>query len=301
MINFNPEDPDGSYICALRIIYFILSISGLIFACILLFILTKKLKKNINSDTILSMIAVLVDFLASSGLLFRAVFTKYPYNILQYHFNWCAYDMILNTHMLVFSGYVLGVLSFQRMLLIVFNRKISIWFWLILVFILNSVCWSQIILQIVNNNIAISKVEVFCNSKNNSTALMYKWVSLICMALTYSMTIISYVFIIVFSCKQCLKQLDLNLEKSVVYKQCRTIIFKSLCYLIPYMLIYSGRLFCWAYEYATGNPRTWMMEYVSIMLVSTSAVVNCLTVLYMNKEINKEFLELIYKFKLTYH
>jgi hypothetical protein len=63
------------------------------------------------------------------------------------------------------------------------------------------------------------------------------------------------------------------------------------------MLIYSGRIYCWFYQIITGEPRTWTMDYVSNIQVSTCVVVNCLTILYMNKEVNTDFTNFLVKFK----
>jgi hypothetical protein len=289
------------YANILRIVYYILSICGLIFSSILLYILSKRLKKTKHSDIILTIIVVTVDGIASSGLLFRAIFTQYPYNILKVHYNWCAYDIIINGHVLIFSGYSLSILSVQRMLLIVFNIRINIWFWLTLTLILNFSLWGLDIYQIVIKNIKLSGTEVFCILSNNTDSRPLYYMLIGYTLLTYSLTVISYLIIITFSCKQCLKQLDLNLEKSVVYKECRVIVFKYLFFLIPYMMIYAGRIYCWIYEFSTGAPRTFTMEYVSIILNSSCVVINSLTVLYMNKEINREFLNLIFSFKSIFY
>ncbi|KXN64870.1 hypothetical protein CONCODRAFT_13772 [Conidiobolus coronatus NRRL 28638] len=169
--------------------------------------------------------------------------------------------------------------------------------WLLVAFILYLLLWGQILYHVLNNNINVSIIEIFCLASKKPACKPFYLTILICTTATYIITIISYISIIVFSCKQCLKQLDLNLDKSTVYRECRTIIFKSLFFLIPYMLIYSGRIYCWFYELITGEARTWTMEYISIIQQSTCVVVNCLTVLYMNNDINKDFVGIIVKFK----
>jgi hypothetical protein len=301
MATVNSNDSNEIYANVLRIVYYILSICGLIFSFILLYILSKRLKKTKHSDIILTIIVVAIDSIASSGLLFRAIFTQYPYNILKVHYIWCAYDLIINTHVLTFSGYALSVLSVQRMLLIVFNIRVNIWLCITLVLSFVLSLWGLALYQVVNKNVKLSVTEVFCILSNNPTSRPFYYTLMAYTILTYSLTIISYLIIIIFSCKQCLKQLDLNLEKSVVYKECRVIVFKSLFFLIPYMMIYAGRMFCWIYEFSTGNTRTFTMEYVSIMLSSTCVVVNCLTVLYLHKEINKDCIKLFAKLLSYFH
>jgi hypothetical protein len=236
---------------------------------------------------------------ASFGLLFRAIFTQYPYNILKVHFNWCVFDWFWNAHSLLFSGFALSILSAQRVLVIIFNRRLSIWFWIVILLILIFAVWGLGVYLIVNNNIQLSIIGVLCVLRNNAITKPYYLTLIISTISTYLITIISYLSIIIFSCKQCLNQLNLNIDKQTVYRECRGIIFRSLLFLISYMLIYSGRIYTWLYEYSTGIPRTWTMEYVSIILVSSSVVVNCLTVLYMHKDINNELIKYLFKLKLT--
>jgi hypothetical protein len=249
----------------------------------------------------LTIVAVSVDCVASGGLLFRAIFSQYPYNILKEHPGWCSYDTLINAVFLSFSGFILSIVSIQRMLIIVFNLRINIWVWLFISILISFAIWGQGIYQIINGNIQLSSTEVFCYGKNNTMGKPIFLTLAVFTLVTYFLTIISYISIIIFSCKQCLKQLDLNLDKSVVYKECRVIVFKSLLFLIPYMLIYSGRLYCWLYEFSTGTPRTFNMEYVSIILISSCVVVNCLTILYMNNNVNKDFINFLKKFRSTFY
>jgi hypothetical protein len=302
MTDLNSNDSNKVYANALRNIYFVLSICGLAFSSMLLIILGKKLKKNSHSDTILTIITVSIDYIACFGLLFRAIFTQYPYNILQVHFNWCAFDWFLNTNSLSFSGISLGILSAQRVLVIIFNRRLGIWVWINILLIPIFIIWGLGIYLIVHDNINLSIIKVLCVPKINVITKPF-YLTLITFTLSaYVITIISYISIIIFSCKQCLKQLNLNVDKQVVYRECRGIIFRSLLFLISYMLIYSGRIYTWIYEYSTGKPRTWTMEYVSIIQVSSCVVVNCLTVLYMHKDINNDLLNFLFKLKSTiYH
>jgi uncharacterized membrane protein YuzA (DUF378 family) len=298
MTDFNPNDPTGVYTNALRIIYFVLSICGLMFTSILLIILSKKSKTK-HSDFILTIIAVSVDCFSSGGLLFRAIFTQYPYNILREHYYWCAFDGFLNSHMLVFSGYTLSLLSAQRMLIVVFGIRFSIWIWLFVIIILAFTLFGQTIYQTVLSNFKLSVIGVFCTVNSNPIAKPFYLTVTTLTMITYILTIVSYISIILFSIKQRLNQIDLNIDKAIVYKECRAIIFRSLFYLIPYMLIYSGRVFCWIYEFSTGSKRTYTMEYVSVILISTGVVVNCLTILYMYKEVNNDFVKFIGKLKST--
>lgn len=300
MPGLTPTDSNEKYIQVLRIIYFILSILGILFTSILLIILTKKLKKSSHNDIILTILTVSVDSVSSGGLLFRAIFTQYPYNILKEHFRWCAYDTLVNNFSITYSGYILGILSVQRMLLIIFNIKISIYYWLLISAILYILVWSQILYHTIINNVFLSIVEVFCLIRGGPDAKTFFITIVTCTMVTYILTIISYIAIMIFSSRQCLKQLTLNLERSLVYKELRTVILRSLIFLITYIIVYSGRVYCWLYEMSTGKTRTFTMEYVAIILQSSSVIVNCFTVLYMNRDISRDFIDFVVRFKLIF-
>jgi hypothetical protein len=292
------NDSTKVYIGALRIIYLICAIGGLIFTNLILFILIKILRKNRHPDIILTILAISIDCIASGGFLFRAIFTQVPYNILEVHYSWCAYDVLVNNLFITYSGYILSVLSIQRMLLIVFNIRINIIAWVAIAVILCLISWTQALIQSIKGFATLSMLKTFCLTKSSSpSSKPFYYTLLASTVLTYLITVISYLTIIAFSVKQCLKQLELNLDKSKVYKECRTIIFKSLFFLLPYMTIYFGRMFCWFYELSTGKLRTWNMEYISMALYSSSVIVNCSTILYMNKEVNKEFINLVINLK----
>jgi hypothetical protein len=292
------NDSTEVYIGALRIVYLICAIGGLIFTNIILFILIKMLRKNRHSDIILTILAASIDCVASGGFLFRAIFTRIPYNILIVHYRWCVYDNLVNNLFTTYSGYVLSILSIQRMLLIVFNIRINIIIWILIAAVLCLFSWIQALIQSIRGFATLSLVKTLCLTKTSDpSSKSFYYTLLTCTVLTYSITVISYLTIIAFSVKQCLKQLELNLDKHKVYKECRTIILKSLLFLLPYMTIYFSRMFCWFYELSTGKPRTWKMEYISMALYSSSVIVNCLTVLYMNKEVNREFVNLVVTLK----
>ncbi|KXN65397.1 hypothetical protein CONCODRAFT_13014, partial [Conidiobolus coronatus NRRL 28638] len=167
------SDINGQYTASLRIVFFVYSICGLTFTSTLLLILIKKLRKKKHNDIVLTLIAVSVDCVASIGILFRAIFSQYPYNLLKAHYNWCAYDAAMNSLVLVFSGHCLSVLSLQRMLLIVFNFRVSIYIWLLLISVLGFPLWTLAIMQALNNNMSVSMIEVLCIGNNNNLGIPY--------------------------------------------------------------------------------------------------------------------------------
>ncbi|KXN64761.1 hypothetical protein CONCODRAFT_13971 [Conidiobolus coronatus NRRL 28638] len=139
----------------------------------------------------------------------------------------------------------------------------------------------------------ISQLEVLCAYQMNPDTNRFFLITIIVALGAFLVTCACYILLIWFSSKQCLKQLELNVDKSKVYAEFRTILAKSLSFMIPFVILYSARPYSWIYEWATGTRRTFTMDYIANIMYSLTVIVNCLTVLFMNKDIGKEFFKFI--------
>lgn len=182
------------------------------------------------------------------------------------------------------------------MLLVAFKISFSLYFWLFWIIFLYSLLFVQAIYQSIIGNATVSPIQLFCIFKLNNASKPFYYTLIACSILTYSITVASYIILIIFCSRQCLKQLKFNVPKVIVFKETRKIILKSLLFLIPYMIMYSGKIYVWIYEWSTGTRRTWSMEYKATMLSAMTVIVNCLTVLYMNEKIKADFVGLTVKF-----
>jgi hypothetical protein len=281
------------YTFPLQIIFLVTGLIGLAFTSILGWILIKKIRKSRHEDTILTLISVVFDFLASFGLVFRSVFTQVPYNIFKYHPGWCAYDNIANSFIFVFSTVSLSILSLERVLLIVFNLKLKIFVWIGLFLIVTLIPFCYSIYNSAMGYQILSQIEVLCTYRMNSDTRIFYIILIIITLGTFIVTCACYVLLIWFSSKQCLKQLELNIDKSKVYIEFRIILVKSMSFMITYVILYSARPYCWIYEWVTGTRRTFAMEYTAIIMYSLTVIINCLTILFMNKDVGKEFFKFI--------
>ncbi|KXN64765.1 hypothetical protein CONCODRAFT_13965 [Conidiobolus coronatus NRRL 28638] len=146
-------------------------LTGLILNSLVLCILVSKLKKRgAHTDVKISTFVASTDLLASMGILFRSIFTKFPYNVIKVHPGWCKFDGLI-TIILYCSGYTLGVMSVERYLLICFNIKVSIWFWLIVIISIYLVMIILTILSIASNLQVLTSTQVSC--LYNSTSVGY--------------------------------------------------------------------------------------------------------------------------------
>jgi hypothetical protein len=285
------------YVNILRILFIVISIINIFFTLIILSLTMRYLNKAVHNDILLTLIAVIVDLFASFGLLFRGIFSNYSGNILKLYYNWCAFDVCVNSVLLAYSGHALCILSLEKMLLISFNIKFSLYFWIFWLFVIYLANFIQAVYLSAIGNAAVSPIELFCIFKLKAESKPFYYTLISTSIAAYSLTVTSYLILIVFCCKQCLRQLEFNVPKTKVFNEARIIISKSLLFLVPYMVLYSGKIYVWIYEWSTGTRRTWSMEYTATMLSAMTVIVNCLTVLYMNEKIKSDFVILIDKFK----
>jgi hypothetical protein len=270
----------------------ICSILGLLLNLMLLTILVRKLKKNTHVDIKLCTFVTIMDILVCCCLLFRAIFAKYPYNILEVHPNWCKFDLLTGTQVLIYSGYSLGIMSLERFLLICYNIKFGFIYWIALICLVCIPQFAMVCVIVAKNLQMIVKIKVYCSFFPKKLGfIIYTWATVM-FFIAFTSVIVSYLGIMIVKYKQCLNQLNLNVPRDKVLKDCRTTLFKSLLYIVLYILIFSGKIYCLAFELITGKKRTIMMDLVSTMLIGCSSLVNALIVFYMNSEVRNDFLKL---------
>ncbi|KXN66211.1 family A G protein-coupled receptor-like protein [Conidiobolus coronatus NRRL 28638] len=276
---------------------FICAVLGLLINIPIIFILSKKLTKNCHVDMQLCAIVSITDIIVCFCSLFRAVFTKFPYNLIEIHHSWCTFDILTGSQFNLISGYFLAVMSIERFLLICFNIKLSIYIWY---FILASAALPQYIIATVaayNGLAIIVKIKVYCTFVPKGAGYIVYLIINIMFVLSVISVLFSYIGIMISKYKQCLNQLNLNVPKEKVYKECRSTIFKSLLYIILYLIIFSGKIYSLAYEMITGFKRTILMDLIATCLIACSSFINAVILLYMNQEVRKSFIELVCKVK----
>ncbi|KXN73532.1 hypothetical protein CONCODRAFT_3491 [Conidiobolus coronatus NRRL 28638] len=236
-------------------------------------------------------------FLAALGTLFRAIFTIVPYNILEVHPKWCMFDMITTSQLLMFSGFTLGVMSVERFLLVCFNTSLPFYFWLVLISlnIIPECC--LVIACAVLNLFTITKLNMYCSVVPKEVGYVTMMVATVSFYVSFVCVVVSYMGIMIFKYKNCMNQINLNVPKKQVYKECFSTLTKSFINAGLYMVVYLGKIYCLAFELSTGKPRTIVMDAVSTCLIASSTTTNATTLLYMNQEIKEDFFNLISNLK----
>ncbi|KXN74430.1 hypothetical protein CONCODRAFT_2438 [Conidiobolus coronatus NRRL 28638] len=253
-------------------------ILGFIFNAPIITVLIKKIRKgNAHGDTWLCSFIALTDITVSIGLIFRSILAEFPYNNLQVHQNWCKFDLLTTTQLLIFSGYSLGVMSIERFLLICFNIKLQIGFWFLLIWLTWTPQFIIAIILAIQGNQILTRTEVSC-----STSLVGPGY--------YGFLLATVLFVLSFS------SLNLNVPKDKVYAELRSTLTKSIVNILLYVSVFSTKTYIIIYE-AAGYKRTLTMDIVSQLLISYSPSVNSLILLYMNQEVRNDFFALLKNIK----
>jgi hypothetical protein len=271
---------------------------GFLFNIFLAWVLIKKIwKGGAHGDIKLCAAVAITDLIVSIGLIFRAIFVKYPYNIIKYHPEWCKVELGTTGQLLVYSGYTIGVVSLERFLLICFNIKFSVCFWFLIIAGFWISQFTIIMIAISNNLQILSKIEVYCTVMPIKSGYAAVMTAVILFFISFFSVIISYTSISIVTFKQSLDKIHMNVPKDVVYKEFRSILAKSLINITIYILVFSGKLFTFLYEISTGKKRTLTMDAVSNGLIVYSSVANSLILLYYNKEVRGLYIDLLLSIK----
>jgi hypothetical protein len=291
---------DQSIQDAMLINFGICGLTGIILNSLVLCVLINKLRKRgAHTDVKICTFVASTDLLAAIGILFKSIFTKFPYNIIKVHPNWCKLDGLL-TIILNCSGYTLGVMSTERFLLICFNIQLSIWFWLKIIFSIYILMITLVILSIANDLQILTSTQVNCIYLPIGAGYYGYLFTTILFVISFVTVLVSYFGIIVTKSKQCLNQINLNVPKEAVYKELRSTLFKSLINMALYLICFLAKLYGMFYALVTGLKRPMMLEVVSQSMICWSAAVNSIVLLYMNTDIRNSLVAMIKEIKLPF-
>jgi hypothetical protein len=271
---------------------------GITINTLILIILLNKLKKgNSHTDVKICTLVSFLDLLVSFGLIFRAVFAKYPYNLFKHIPFWCKFEVCAVTQLINCSGYTLGVMSVERFFLICWNIAFPDIFWLVVIFLIVSTAEIMPIIGVYSDLQYLTAAGIACAVQPIEFGYYCYIITTIFFLISFIIVILSYFSIMVIKAKQCYNQINLNIPKDTVYAELRSTLTKSLIYIFLYIFVFSAKFYSLFYTMITGNKRTAVMDALSIILISYSPSVNSIILLYMNHEIRKDFIKLLKSIK----
>ncbi|KXN66207.1 hypothetical protein CONCODRAFT_11996 [Conidiobolus coronatus NRRL 28638] len=190
-------------------------------------------------------------------------------------------------------------MSLERFFLICFDIILPPFFWFFLV----AATWIPpiiiaILVLVYPQELSVtSKSKAACTVIPSGPGYAYFLCTMTLFILSFICVISGYIGIIVVKFRQCLNQLNLNVPKDQVYKECRVTITKSFVYIFLYLLVFMSKFVIVCYELSTGKRRTLEMDAVSNCMVSCSVLANALALLYMQNDVRVSFYEQLNKIK----
>jgi hypothetical protein len=286
------DKQQGIYKMIILIHFFVVSVSALFIDFIVLYIILRKIHRGTTIDMKLSAIVIVLDIGAAIGTFIRAIICQDPYNLLVYSSDWCKFDVLFTTQLLLFSGVSIGVLSVERLLLVCYNKKIAVWIWITVILAMCSVQYCLFAINVFKDRQKMVNIAVYCTVGVSDGAEAMRLIFLFNLISSYVMVIFSYLSIMIFRYKQSFDQLNMNIPKDQVIRECLNTIWKSLINVLLFILVYFFKVYSLCYEIATGNMRTWLMDYMATIFISCSLILNTSVLLYMNNDIRKDLIKL---------
>ncbi|KXN73546.1 hypothetical protein CONCODRAFT_3508 [Conidiobolus coronatus NRRL 28638] len=184
-------------------------------------------------------------------------------------------------------------MSVERFLLVCFNVQLPFYFWLMLIG-LNIIPECCLVIACAATGLfTLTKLKMYCALVPKGIGYATMMLATVSFYTSFASVIISYLGIMVFKYKQCLNQINLNIPKQQVYKECASTFTKSIINMGLYIFVFSGKIYCIAFEVSTGKPRTIIMDAVSSCLIASSMTINATTLLYMNQTVREDFFKLL--------
>jgi hypothetical protein len=272
----------------------ILGIAGCVLTVPVICILLKSNLKKLHPDLIMSGVLCFNNLIISISLLFTSIFILCGYNAIVYNDYLCDAQLVTFVSPLGINSYIIGLISIERCLLIVYNIKLSNLFYIISTFILFAIPMGVTIRNLTVDHFIVSISGVYgmaspAMSTKFPVLAVYLGLGLISMVAA----IVSYGIILIFRISHLNRnRRNLNISKEEIFKQKLRIILKSVLILFVFIFNHSGKLWVLFSDVVLKAPRTFLADAITQNLMIYSTVTDVTLLLVMNIEIRKKF----YKF-----
>jgi hypothetical protein len=273
----------------------ILSIIGLVLTLPVLLIIYKSNWKKLHPDLFMSSILCFNNMCISIGVFFTSVLILAGHNMIVYNDYLSDTQYMMMNIPLIINSYLIGLISIERCLLIVFNIKLQKSVYILLSFSLIIVPTSFGIWGLTKSHSIISISGVYATSPPAKSSRFYVLLCyLILGLLSMASVTISYGIIVIFRFRQLSRnQRELNIPKKQVVQEKLTIIFKSALILLVFLSVHFGKIYIFFIDIVLNIHRTFMIDAVSENLIIYSVISDVLLLLYMDTVIRKKFFILL--------
>jgi hypothetical protein len=229
----------------------------------------------------------------SIALFFTSIFILCGYNAIVYNDYLCDTQQITFAIPLVVNSYIIGLISVERCLLIVYNIKLSNLFYIIATLILYGIPYAIAIRGLTIDHTLVSISGVYATSSPAMStkfpvSAVYFGLGLISMVAVIG----SYINILIFRISHLNQnRQNLNISKEEILKQKLRIILKSLLILFLFIFNHSGKLWNLFSDIVLKVPRNFMVDAIAENLIIYTTITDVTLLLVLNIEVRKKFLK----------
>jgi hypothetical protein len=278
------DSSNGPYKSVLVAMSLIFGTLGAALSSYIIFLISKK-PKPLHNDTILSLITIIIGLLGSIFHIVRGIMMQWPYNIFVYSVDACSIEYATASLFNSICVYPITLLSLERMLLIIYKIKLSKVIWIIGVVVLMSIHAALMLIVSVQKTFLFSDIAMGCISSPYSNMKFVSRFLAITYIICFLLVTINYSLIVVFQLKRTYQiKLQLQVNMKLVRRQNLKVLFRATLIVLCFTTAYFGKVWCWVYQWATGDDRPWTLNYISNLLFLTHNVSNCLIVLYLDSK-----------------
>jgi hypothetical protein len=272
----------------------ILGIAGTVLTVPVIWIILNSNLKKLHPDLFMSGILCFNNLCISISLFFTSIFILCGYNAIVYNDYLCDIQSFTLTIPLLVNSYIIGLISIERYLLIVFNIKFGKMIYVVLTLLLYILPYAFAIKGLTIDHTVISMAGVYgMSSPKMSTKFPFLSVYAVLGLTSMTAVIISYLCILIFRLSHLNQnRQNLNVSKEEIIKQKLRITLKSVLILFLFTFNHSGKIYILISDVFFKIPRTFMLDAVTENLIIYSTVTDVTLLLTMNNDIRLKF----YKF-----
>jgi hypothetical protein len=269
----------------------ILGVAGCVLTVPVICTILKSNLRKLHSDQIMSGVLCFNNLVISISLFFTSIFILCGYNAIVYNDYLCDIQISTMVIPLLINSYIIGLISFERCLLVVYNIKLSNFIYIISAFILFAIPMAFLIRGLILDHTIVSMSGVYAMaSPGMSTKFPILAVYLGLGLISMIAVIASYINILIFRISHLNQnRQNLNISKEEIFQEKLRIIVKSLIILSAFIFNHSGKLWVLFSELVLKIPRTFIMDAVTENLLIYSTITDVTLLLVMNLEIRKKF------------
>jgi mRNA-degrading endonuclease HigB of HigAB toxin-antitoxin module len=269
----------------------LLGAAGCVLTVPVIWIILNSNLKKLHPDLFMSGILCFNNLCISISLFFTSIFILCGYNAIVYNDTLCDIQVLTMTVPLLVNSYIIGLISIERCLLIVFNIKLSKIIYGVFTLLLYIIPYAFIFRGLTIDHTVISMAGVYgMSSPKMSTKFPLLGVYAVLGLASMATVIASYLCIFIFRLSHLNQnRQNLNVRKEEIIKQKLRITLKSILILFLFIFNHSGKIYVLITEVFFKSPRTFILDVVTENLIIYSTVTDVTLLLTMNNDIRLKF------------